>query len=234
MTEQQDTDVGSWAEQVPPVLWPVPIAEAGSLVEEFDPIGCRVVVSHQPHTGRWVYQQRAFTRIHEYQGAPSIGVIPELDWYRQRRDPSYVAVPHPVPVERVFVELGMPMRGEQPVPPDQSELRPSARSASLVTDLDSPPVRWPRRANGQEFVTGARCWVIDSGGPRRDWRAVGEPRKSEVGTIDFTQGLDGLDQPTVSTMIPLLREPDWYQLIDTGGSQTDEVLLAESYLVFLE
>lgn len=224
-----------WDEQPPPVLWPVPIADTASLFgAHFTLPGQRVVVGHGARD-RWLYDQRAATTIHERGGQQMIGVLSESDWYRQQRDPAYPAVPHPVPVEQVYYETGVAMDDAAPTVPDQSDIPHYARSASLVTDPERPPIRWPRPASRERFVTGARCWLIRNAGPEPGYRVAGEPRRGEVGTIDFNAGLEGLDTPVISSVLPVYGESSWYRWMDTGELRDDDrAIFVEVVLVSLE
>jgi hypothetical protein len=196
-----------------------------------DLVGQRVIVG-DPQAGTWVYEQRAATRIHRLDGEQVLGVVAEVDWYRRQRDPGYLMVPHPVPVERVFVEVPE-YSGRKPVVLDQSDLLPSRRSRSLVSRLDVPPSRWPRRADREGAVTGARCWIATQDGFRGDLRAIGEPRREETGTLNLSGGLEGLDKVVVAAMVPLCVEADWYRWQDTG-QRPRQLFLVESQLVYLE
>lgn len=235
MAEPEREQAGlDWPDQVPPVLWPVPVSETPALLgEDFTLVGKRVVIGTGP-AGQWVYEQRASTPIHERDGQSVIGVLSEAEWYRQQREPTYPVVPHPVPVELAYYEALVPMHDATPITPDQSDLFPASRSASLVTDPTEPPVRWPRRATSERFLTGARCWFLWRDGPIRAYRAVGEPRREEVGTVNLSRGLEGLDKPVVSTVVPLFHEADWYRWLDTGDSPDSGLVRAETNLVFLE
>lgn len=232
----QDPTGLAWVNQVPPVLWPVPVTETPQILgADFTLVGKRLVVSAAgANPGYWLYEQRAVTKIHDRNGQQVLGVVSESDWYRQQRDPTHPVVPHSVPVEQVFFEATVPMHDASPISPDQSDIRRDSRSASLVTDSTQPPVRWPRQATRERFVTGSRCWFLHREGPQRGYRAVGEPRRREVGTIDFSRGLEGLDTPIISTMIPLYRERDWYRWMDTGDRPEEPLVLAETKLVYLE
>lgn len=228
----QHADIDEWPNQIPPVLWPIPVDDTAALLGgEFSLVGRRVVVG-TGQNGHWLYQQRATTPIHERDGDRVIGVLSEHDWYRHQRDPTYPVVPHSVPVDRAYYEMLVPMGDAAPVASDQSEIPPASRTASLVTEPIEPPVRWPRRATRDSFLTGARCWVLSQDGPIRAYRAVGEPRRREVGTVDLSNGLEGLDTPVVSAMVPLYPEPEWYRWMDTG--EWPDFVLAEASLVFVE
>lgn len=230
-SEQASID---WPNRVPPVLWPVPVAETAALLgTEFSLVGKRIVVG-TGSDGHWIYAQRAATPTHIRDGRQVIGVLSEHDWYRQQRDPTYPVVPHSVPVERAYYESLVPMGDASPVAGDQSDIPPASRTASLLTEPSEPPVRWPRRATGESFLTGARCWFLERDGPIRAYRAVGEPRRQEVGTVDFSNGLEGLDTPVVSAMVPLYAEPDWYRWMETGTDPDEGLVIAEASLVFVE
>lgn len=236
---QASSSTRPWWRQVPPVLWPMPVLDALRMLDTSWSIeGRRVIVaddSDELVQRIWLYELRAATKVHERGGEQVVGIVPEVDWYRQQRDPTYPAVPRPVPVSQLFVELAVHVaEDEQPTLPDQSDVPPSARCASLVPDPAAPPVRWPRVATQERHLTGARCWVLHQDGPRPGWRAVGEPRRAEVGTIDFSAGLDGLDRPTVSTVMPVCREDGWYRLLDTGDLGSTPLASAEVSLVYLE
>lgn len=230
-------DEAVFNEQAPPVLWPVPIAETRSLFgADFTLIGARVIVGRADnHPGRWLYDQRAATKIHDRNGQRMIGVLSESDWYRQQRDPTYPAIPHSVPVELVYYETTVPIGDVGPRPTDQSDMPSYARCASLVTDPERPPIRWPRRATRERFVSGARCWLIREAGPDPGYRIVGEPRRAEVPTIDFDAGIEGLNTPVISSEVPVYSESNWYRWMDTGELPAgDPVVLAEAALVWLE
>lgn len=222
--------------QVPPVLWPVPLLEALDLLGGPAQLpGRRIVVGDLDESwqGHWLYEQRAVTQPHLLNDATCVGVLAEVDWYRQQRDSTYAAVPHPVPAARVYLEFEHPVGADTPTVPDQSDLAQERRSNSLVADPTVPPVRWPRRADGELRVTGARCWMLSHLGIESGFRAVGEPRREEVGTIDFRHGLEGLDEPVISTSLPLIAESEWYAWHDTGRSPSQRSMV-EAALVWLE
>lgn len=229
-------DKAVWDPQPPPVLWPVPAVEAPALAgDDYSLTGRRVVVGAARGVGEWAYDQRAATPIHERNGQQVIGVLPESDWYRQQRDATVPVVPRPVPASRVFVDVTVPVDAEAaPAASDQSDLRVEARSASLVSDPNLPPVRWPRQATGERFLTGARCWCPQQHGPEQGWRVVGEPRRREVPVLDFSSGLDGLDTPMTSTAVPLWPEADWYRWLDTGEPPAQSIPIVETHMVYLE
>lgn len=123
---------------------------------------------------------------------------------------------------------------DEPVPPDQSGITPDGRAARMVTDVSSPPVRWPRRATTVTSVLGARCWIVTPDGVLPAYRALSEPHPSEVGSIDFSAGLEGLDQPVVTTMVILCHEADYYRWADNGRAADVDVYKVEASLVWLE
>ncbi|MFD9964853.1 hypothetical protein [Amycolatopsis sp. NPDC058986] len=232
--EPEHTVTGAdWTTQRPPVLSPVPVTTALRLHGQLELIGQRVVVG-DPRSGAWVYDQRAATKVHARDGQKMVGVVAEVDWYRQQRDPAYPVVPFSVPADRVWFELtDMVDPDAAPAPLDQSDLLPGYRSVSLVSDPTMPPVRWPRRADGERAVTGARCWLVMESGVHGGFRAAGEPRRSEVPAVNLSRGLEGLNQPVIGTIIPLYREMDWYRWQDTGDLPRQR-FDAESQLVYLE
>lgn len=223
--------------EVPPVLWPVPLVDALDLIGGPPALpGRRIVVGDQAadRVGHWLYAQRAATRPHTLDGAICVGVLAESDWYRRQRDASVPAVPHAVPAARIYLEVEHAIGpGDESSSPDQSDLAPERRSASLVAEPAVPPVRWPRRADRELRTTGARCWILGEHGIQSGFRAVGEPRRREVGTVEFGGGLDGLDDPVISTSLPVVVESDWYAWHDTGTSPPRHWIV-ESALTWLE
>lgn len=208
-----------WWRRRPPVLVPVPATEAtGPLT------GCRIIVAQD---GLWLYDQRACTEIHSYRGGRVVGVLDEAEWYRTQREPDLArAVPHPRPVEQIWVE--------QPVELDAmaDEERPEL-SGTLVEDTSRPPVRWLRPATAERAITGTRVWVISSQGPIHGLRALGEPRREAMPTtLNLSAGLDGLDEPVVGTVIPVATESEWYRW--RQSSQRMQAITMAAQFVWLE
>ena len=226
-----------WRLDVPPVLWPVPVMDACELLPDktslADLIGHRVVLG-DPVAGLYFYDVRLVIAPHMHQGAQVVGVVPEIDWYRRERDDTAAVVPTPVPVTRVWYEVGKYMEPtDQPIPLSQDDVQPARRSAHLVPRVDEPPVRWPRNCAEMIGVTGARCWL----GARPNFRIASEPvKQQDPSGVDLTQGLDGLDKPVVAPVVRVLREADWYRQLDTGAdrSRNLEIWHAEASLVWLE
>lgn len=232
---QPDRDAASeeWFEAEPPMQFPVRLAEASKyLGREPEMPGQRIVVV-DPNKG-WLYDQRAATKIHDSEAGPAVGVLPEADWYRARRDPAFCPVPHTVPVDRVWVEMRMPMGDDPPPRPDQSDIVEHGRAVAMVADVFVPPARWPRRATEVSSTVGQRCWIVTENGLREGFRALSEPYRIEfVDTISVGDGLEDLADSEASTMIRLCEESSWYRWKDTGSTRFD-VYQVESYLVWVE
>lgn len=219
----------------PPVLWPVSITEAPALLsdqQQTDLLGHRVVVSSATD-GVWYYDMRLVAPPHTYEGDRVVGVLPEIDWYRQQRDPTHIAVPRSVPVERVWYEIETEMPSDaSPTPLPQDDIPPKFRSAHLVPSIESPPVRWPRLSSTVTGgITGARCSI----GGHRGYRIGCEPYRQEAeGRLHFWGGLEELDRPVFTTCVRLLDEETWYQALDQGGEFDAGVGQVETSLVWLE
>lgn len=206
----------NWWDLVPPVLCPAPLTDPTVQADPEALIGARVILG-SPVAGTWLYDQRAVTKIHERDGQTLIGVLSEVDWYRQLRDPTYLAVPASVPIERVFVELPEdPGPGAAPAQPDQSDMLPGGRSVSMVSHPSIPPVRWPRRSDRERFITGARCRLVLRDGVLDGFRVAGEPRRATSDVLNLSGGLEDLNTPPIVATAPVLRESDWYAWSDTG------------------
>lgn len=232
---QPDRNTASedWWEAEPPMQFPVRLTEVDSyLGRELELPGRRIVVGN-PAKG-WLYDQRAATKIHTSATGPAVGVLPEADWYRAQRDSSFCPVPHTVPVDRIWVEMRMPMGGATPPRPDQSDIVEHGRALAMVPDLFVPPARWPRRATEVSSVVGQRCLIVTEDGVRDGFRALSEPFRTEfIETISFGEGLEDLADPEASTMIRLCEEAHWYRWKDTGSTKFKPYEV-ESHLVWLE
>ncbi|HEY3479623.1 MAG TPA: hypothetical protein VGL02_12070, partial [Streptomyces sp.] len=205
------------------MLWPVPVADAGAFLGDADQVeGERVVIRDDiPDAGRWIYDLRAATRVHDRDGKQFIGVLPEAEWYRRQRDDTCLAVPRSIPAEQVYIEIPTPVDpGTAPAPADQSDI-PYHRTRQLVSNPGEPPIRWARRATEERFVTGARCTILTGEGFKRGYRAVGEPRRGADPKLRFDAGLDEFDKPRPTAMIPLVGEDAWYRWQDTGQLDCD-------------
>lgn len=233
-TGAQDCD---WWQKKPPVRLPVPLAQAADLVTgELTIPGSRVIIGDSTND-IWLYDQRAATGIHPYQDGQAVGVLPESDWFRVRRDPSYVAVPHTVPVDQVWIEFLASSDDGEPILPYQEDIAPESRSQRLVPDIKSPPVRWPRLATKVTSVLGARCWIVSPDGVLPGFRALTEPYRTKPGTVprvNLREGLDGLDKPVVTTSVTVTHERDWYRWKDTGDTRDMMLIEIETSLVWLE
>lgn len=222
----------------PPVLWPVSLTEAPAMAGETDIsplIGRRVVIrSHQHRAAAWSYDMRLMTPPHAYDGERVVGVVPEIDWYRHQRDETYVVVPRPVAIDRVWYEVEQTVSAEdEPVPVPQDDIRARDRSAELVVDVDCPPVRWPRRATSvPAMMAGGRCWI----GANSSFRVVSQPYRHEVAGMDLSRGLDGLDEPVHAPVMHVVDEADWYRMIDGYVGTNDEfkIFQVQASLVWLE
>ena len=226
---------GAWSKQVPPVLWPVPVVDAASFLGGVDNlVGERLIIRDDvPDAGRWIYDQRAATRLHDHAGEQLVGVLPEAEWYRRRRDDAYLAVPRAIPAEQVYVEIPTSVEpGTEPVSDAQSDI-PYHRTKSMVSNPGEPPVRWARRASDERFVTGARCVLLTADGYKRGYRAVGEPRRGADPKLRFDAGLADFDKPRTVAEIPLISEDAWYEWQDTGLLES-AIFMVEAPLVFLE
>lgn len=220
----------------PPVLWPVPLTEAPAMVGDVsgvdDLIGERIVIS-SPVDGVWYYDMRLMTAPHTRGDDRVVGVLPEIDWYRQQRDQTYIAVPRSVPVDRVWHEIETEMPDSSaPASLPQDDIPENSRAAHLVPSIDSPPVRWPRKsAVVTGSLTGARCWI----GGHRGYRIGCEPYRQEAeGRLHFWGGLDQLDRPVFTTCVRLLDEETWYKALDHGGDFDNGVYQVETSIVWLE
>ncbi|GLY54840.1 hypothetical protein Lesp01_84950 [Lentzea sp. NBRC 102530] len=209
VTSNERADL-EWWQQAPPVLMPVPAVEAGPLK------GKRVVVVDADR-GLWLYEQRAVTEPHVRNGVPVIGVLDEAAYYLSQDEPDAVVVPRSQPLDTLWVEKPVDVGNTSPIPPAQDDLAKSARTKSLVVDLDRPPVRWLRFAPHELEVTGARAWVLTRDGYEFGVRVLGEPRRHKFeGAIDWSKGIESLDKPAVGTAVPVCSEIRWYRWRRTG------------------
>lgn len=200
----------SWEYRAPPVLMPVPAAEVTEL-------SGRRMVHHDASQGVWIYELRAVTEPHQRDGRRVVGVLDEAEWYRTLREPDYVAVPRSCALQDLWVEVRQEVGNVSPMEPDQADIVGQFRTKSIVSDLSRPPVRWLRFAQLETEVTGARAWMMTPQGPSSGWRVVGEPRRRTFETtLNFTRGLDSLDEPVVGTVVPVCTEADWYRWRQTG------------------
>lgn len=229
----QDQRIDWWL-AVPPILVPCPLADA--LARDVEVVGRRVVVDVAPGAGGWLYEQRAVTAVHDVDGVQAIGVLPEADYWRTRRDETYVAVPHPVPLDRIWIEEPEPMGADdEPVPLGQDDIAEFARTRRLVPDRAVPPVRWPRRATTVTSTTGARCWLATPDGVLDGYRALSEPYKTEPGEVNrlrLREGIEGMDKPEVTTAVLVTTDQLWHHATDTG--EPVDTRSVEPYLVWCQ
>jgi hypothetical protein len=219
-----------WWQQAPPVLMPVPAVEAAAKAEL---AGKRVVVVDATR-GLWVYEQRAVTEPHSRNGRQVVGVVDEASYWHMLDDPSAAVIPRSQPVETLWVEQPVDVGNTSPVPLNQDDLPRSARTKSLVVDATRPPVRWLRFAPHESEVTGGRAWVLTPDGPTRGLRVLGEPRRwTFANAIDWSKGLEGLDQPALGTAVPVCTEQAWYRWRRTGDAPV-AVEFFPTALVWLE
>lgn len=224
-----------WWLQRPPILVPAPLSDV--IADGRDIRGSRVVVDAAPGAGAWLYEQRAATGVHTTPGGDAVGVLTEGDYWRADRDDTYVAVPHAVPVEQVWLELPEPMDTDEPVLLAQDDIAESTRSRRLVPDPMVPPIRWPRRATTVSSVLGARCSIATPDGLKAGFRALTEPwrtRPGEINRVRFRGGVDGLDDPEVTLVITLTTDAAWHKATDTGRLDHDALFDAEPDLVWLD
>lgn len=222
----------AWQWRAPPMLMPVPAADVQPLT------GQRVVVfdrdhNHDHNRSIWVYGQWAVTEPHDRDGETVVGLLDEADWYRHQREPEHVVVPRSHPLSGLWVELPQDLGNVARPQPDYADVRRSLRTTSIVADLTRPPVRWLRFGMLETELTGSRCWVLTPEGPQSAWRVCGEPRRgSYTTTINFNDGLDGLDKPVIGTLVPACPEDAWYRWRQTG--EPPEVTLYATQFVWLE
>jgi hypothetical protein len=226
VTSSEPADL-EWWQKAPPVLMPVPAAEAGQLT------GKRVVVVDAAR-GLWLYEQRAVTEPHVRNGVQVVGVLDESAYWHSQDEPDAVVVPRSQPLDTLWVEKPVDVGNTSPIPPAQDDLARSARTKSLVVDLDRPPVRWLRFAPHELEVTGARAWVLAPDGYEFGVRALGEPRRHKFeGAIDWSKGIESLDKPAIGTAVPVCSEIRWYRWRRTGEAP-QQVEWYPTSLVWLE
>lgn len=176
-------------EAVPPLLVPVPVAEAsrplrgrrltwhrvdstGSVPEDLVPMRDR---------GPWtVSELRAATEIHDFHGTPSVGVISEEDFWRFN-EPSRIVVPTTIPASELYsIEY---------MPDVEADITPDVIEGALMNNVDlydrhgrvhdtsRPPTRRLRMASNEQSLIGARAWLIpnQSTTPESNFRIVSEP-----------------------------------------------------------
>lgn len=201
-----------WAYRRPPVLLPVPAADARPLT------GKRVVA--WATGGVWRYDVRAATEPHWYEDRWCVGVLDEGDWYRRERDPSSCAalVPRPYPLDWLWVEQPVAVGDvAEPEPVDQPQSWFMGYAAHLVARTDAPPVRYPRPALAAPAVPpGARAVLMAPEGPQFRLRVAGMPRLGEFPeTLNLT-GLEELDEVPIGPVVPLCWEDQWYRWVQDG------------------
>lgn len=186
-----------WTHDAPRPIVPTPATMSGQLR------GRRVIIG-LPGLG-WRADLRADEKV--VQGSRTyIPVMPEAEWYRAEAEQTEVFAPL-VPVERVWVEeLGV-----------AGARTPENGAISRLVSLDEPPRRTPVPALDAGFITGRRVVEVrESGGERRDLRAVTELHTNDDGDICAR----------VST------EVDWYRWGWSG--RTPRTLEISVHLLWIE
>ncbi|MFI5493334.1 hypothetical protein [Actinoplanes sp. NPDC051859] len=186
-----------WAPPAPRPVVPTPAVMGGSLR------GKRVLVGLPGHG--WRTDLRADEKV--VQGSRTyVPVMPEAEWYRAEAEQTEVFAPL-VPVERVWVEeLGM-----------AGAAAARADVVSRLVSMDEPPRRNPVAALDADRLSGRRViQVLDSGGERRDLRAVTELHTSDEGDI----------------CARVTTELDWYRWSWTG--KTPSTLSVPVHLLWVE
>ena len=204
----------AWAYRHPPVLVP-------ESAEHALPLTGQRVVMYSPDRQIVRYDVRAASEPHWYADRWCVGVLPEGDWYRQRRAPEHAShvVPYPYPLDWLWVEQPVDGVGGQPTEPDQSNVGATMGFARhLATDLDAPPVRYLRPALAEMSVApGSRACLMGPEGPEWGLRVCGPPRLEEFpDTVDLSGGLEELDQVPIGPKVPLCWEQYWYEWGQTG------------------
>lgn len=166
----------------------------------------------------WRYDLRAASEPHDHHGQPHVGVLHEADWYRVRRDPTFIAVPSPVPLDLVWVEQrtdpGIDLGPEEP---DQSQVLDPFGPAARVVETLRPPVRRLRIALFQESVLGCRAALNTGDGQQWGLRVCSEPYLDELPTaVNTSRGIDSLDEPLIAPIVTLCSEAEWYAWAQTG------------------
>lgn len=230
------SEFANWLAQLPPEEaweWRAPPALLPVQATDFTPLAGRRVIACDQTSGMWVYGMWAATEPHDRNGTTMVGLLDEADWYRRQREPEHVVIPQSYPLSDLWVEVPQDLGNVARTQPDQSDLHKSLRARSIVDDATRPPFRYLRFGPTQEKMTGDRCWVLTPAGPTPDWRVGGEPRRGAYhGTIDFTAGLEGLDQPITGTLVPVCKEDAWFRWKQTG--EVPRYALAAPRFVWLE
>ena len=114
-----------WAFTEPPALVPIPAAQVRRLTGAG-------LIAHDPVLRGWNYEFVAASEPHDHHGEPHVGILSAADWHRRRADPTYLAVPRPMPLDRLWVEA----RVEAP----DTELVPALVELEVAVPHLSPAV----------------------------------------------------------------------------------------------
>ena len=227
MDDPDDLGAGRWEHQRPPLLLPVPAAEAG-------PLAGRRVVIHDPECGVWRYDLRALSEPYRGSECDVVLLCSEHDWYRAQREDTLVTAGWPADLDDVWIEQPVPDAGTA-TQPDQSDIPLDAgRARRLVDDLTRPPVRRLRPATGAAALVGARAVVLTPTGPRWDQRVIGNPRRATYPpeVLNLTRGFDSLGEPVIGTVVPVCSENEYYAWEQLG--EFPEPVHHATTLVWLE
>lgn len=201
-----------WAYWEPLALVPVPATEVRPLIG-------RQVIIHDPTLRGWNSDFLAASEPYRYRGATHVGVLSATDWYRHRSDKTYLTVPRPIPIERLWVETHVEVPTEdQPedAQVDQTGTPKHAGPAKRIVDASTPPVRRLRRALFETTVHGRRAAVTAPDQPIWPMRACSEPYLAELPDLSAFNLVDDLSSPPTGPVVSLCTEAEWHLWAWTG------------------
>lgn len=219
-----------WAYWEPLALVPVP-------ANEVRPLTGRRVVIHDPTMRGWNSDFVAASEPHEYRGATHVGILAATDWYRHRSDKTYLTVPRPIPIDRVWAETQVELpTDDQPddAQVDQTGTPKHAGPAKRIVDASTPPVRRLRRALFETTVHGRRAAITAPDQPIWPMRACSEPYLAELpdlSAFNLTDD-DDLTYPPTGPVVSLCTEAEWHLWAWTG--HTPPLSPRSLYRVWLE
>lgn len=218
-----------WQLREPLALVPVPAADVRPLKD-------RNVIVHDPVLRGWSYEFRAATEPHLYDGSPHVGILAIADWYRAKADRSFIAVPRPMPIDRVWVEteVDVPLDDDEPqlTIRDTSATIPAARNARRLVDASRPPGRRLRRGLFEETVHGRRAALVDPETPIWPVRVCSEPYWDDMPEVlNMSAGPDEFGKPVQGPVVSVCAEGDWWLWHSIG--RKPEIIAASLFRVWV-